>query len=296
MALAVVVACCLRCPLELQGQTPPRALVSDSSSNRYPAFSPDGTELVFESDRNGSWSLFRLVLGSNEVFPLVTTDADERSPTWSPDGQQVAFVRLRDGGSELAVVEVSTREVTTLAQAREPEGPRTLFPDWSPDGRTIAYTAARAGEFSVELLRLGTGSSASSHRAAVEELSGARWPRWSPDGSRLAYFSRIDTEGRDDEIYSSHFERRSTTRLTRREGHDFCPAWSPDGERLVFVSVEPDGSRYLRIVDESGGELARIASGWHRVTEPSWSADGVIAYAARSSPDEPYGIYVQPAP
>ena len=281
-------------------QSGARLLTVGDGSNRAPAFSPDARYLAFESDRHGSWDVLRLDTVTGDVDELVVGPADERSPAWSPDGRFVVFVRTSELGNSLGIVEIETGTQTTVLQT-DSEDDRVLFPDWAPDARTVAYTSAGDGRFAIEWLEIDVGAvreAGAPDSLDIDALAGGRWPRWSPSGDRVVYFSRVDTDGRDDEIYLLNVDSGARTRLTSRAGHDFCPAWSPSGTHLVFVSVETDSSRSLRIVDTSGIEIARLASDWHRVTEPTWSRDGAIAYAAKvsSSPDEPYQIYVETAP
>jgi len=82
-----------------------------------------------------------------------------------------------------------------------------------------------------------------------------------------------------------------TVRVTTREGHDFCPAWSPDGTRLAMASLAGNGERYIRITYLDGTEVARLATGFARVTQPAWSPDGrAIVFAARTQ-DGDYDLY-----
>jgi Tol biopolymer transport system component len=66
---------------------------------------------------------------------------------------------------------------------------------------------------------------------------------------------------------------------------------------LVVVSIERDGTRALRILDEQGREVARLGHGYHRITEPSWSPDGrSIAYAAVQREGQPYQLFQERIP
>jgi len=160
-------------------------------------------------------------------------------------------------------------------------------PDWSPDGSTIAY-ASRAGSALQVFLASSDGSEI---QRVTDGPYRSLWPRWSPDGRLLVFFSRRDTAGQDDEVYLWDPVVGATQRVTNRPGNDFCPAWSPDGSLLVMASTGPGEDRSLRITDLDGHELAALASGFARVTEPSWSPDGRgIAFAARAG-DGNYEIY-----
>ena len=161
------------------------------------------------------------------------------------------------------------------------------------DGLEIAFSRRWLDSF--EILRVSLGDSLS--RPLLANPGHDVWPRWSPDGRHVAFFSRRDTNGDDDEIYLLDLPSGGVTRLTDRTGNDFCPAWSPEGDRLVFVSVDPDGARSLRILDTNGAEVMRLAQGYHRVTEPSWSPDGrFIAFAGIRFEGDSYQVFIEPVP
>jgi TolB protein len=165
-----------------------------------------------------------------------------------------------------------------------------LWPAWSPDGREIAFTLRSRSSLDVRIVPLRQDGS---HADGVT-IEDARWPRWSPDSRRLAFFSRRDTGGLDDEIHLLDRRSGQVSRLTRRPGHDFCPAWSPDGKRLVVASIDPDGTRSLRILDLQGSEVGRLGRGFHLVTEPVWSPDGrSIVYAAVQHEGQNHRLFLE---
>ena len=263
-----------------------RALTDGDFSNRAPAWSPDGTRIAFESERSGQWRIYVLDVASGAAERLTSSDSQERYPAWSPDGGRLVFVCDRGSQIDLCVWNVRRREVERVIAAPGNE----LWPAWSPDGREIAFTRQVGDALDIQIVRVsGIGSD-----PAVTTVEGGRWPRWSPDGRRLALFSRRGTDGLDDEIYLFDRPSGGLTRLTTRIGHDFCPSWSPSGDRLVVVSVEADGTRSLRVLDEQGREVARLARDYHRVTEPSWSPDArSIVYAAVRRTGQPYQLYLE---
>ncbi len=71
----------------------PRQLTGGPKHDKHPRFSPDGTKLLFESDRSGDTQLWILDLASGGEARQLTTIASEASTgIWSPDGKWVAFV------------------------------------------------------------------------------------------------------------------------------------------------------------------------------------------------------------
>jgi dipeptidyl aminopeptidase/acylaminoacyl peptidase len=74
------------------GKTPPRRLTASTKSDRHPRWSPDGTKVLFESNRSGENQLWVIDLTGGEARQLTTLSTGASSAIWSPDGTSVAFV------------------------------------------------------------------------------------------------------------------------------------------------------------------------------------------------------------
>jgi Tol biopolymer transport system component len=51
--------------------------------------------LVFNSDRSGSWEIYKMPAVGGEAIQLTTDSTGAFSPAWSPDGHQIAFHSMR---------------------------------------------------------------------------------------------------------------------------------------------------------------------------------------------------------
>lgn len=72
----------------------PKLLFSARGSNGNPAFSPDGNEILFTSDRgdHGFIGIYNTIRGAIRwVAPDVSNDS---YPAWSPDGKRIVFIRM----------------------------------------------------------------------------------------------------------------------------------------------------------------------------------------------------------
>ncbi len=90
------------------------SLTDDPGKDQYPAWSPDGRDIVFASDRGGDYDLYRLTLGSAALQNLTNNLAQDASPAFAPDGTLLLFDSNREGNYELYVLDLSTLAVTRL--------------------------------------------------------------------------------------------------------------------------------------------------------------------------------------
>lgn len=263
-----------------------RRLTRHTGQDRYPQFSPDGKQILFESDRNGNWDIFVIGANGRSLRRLTREKSDERHPRWNRSGTHIVFTsdRITKGDPEIYLMRADGAAWRRLTRRPGTE----LFPALSPDERFVAYTSA---DLDLQLLELAT--------SRIRPLAPSRfrdvWPRWSADGRRLVFFSRRDTNDRDDEIYLLDFPDGRPKRVTGRDGHDFCPAFSPDGRRLAVAAIDEKLGRSINIIDLEGNIITRLARGFERVTEPDWSPDARrITFAARRSGN--YDIYIENLP
>ena len=107
------------------------------------SWSPDGSKIVFFSNRDGNGEIY--VMGSNGRWQVNLTNhpALDAAPTWSPDGTQIAFQSNREGGQDdIYVMNPDGSNVVNLT--RHPLEERA--PAWSPNGRWIAFHAFQVGQ------------------------------------------------------------------------------------------------------------------------------------------------------
>jgi dipeptidyl aminopeptidase/acylaminoacyl peptidase len=69
-----------------------RQLTTAPKKDRHPRWSPDGKQILFESDRSGSNQLWVIDLDGGEARQLTTISTDASTGIWSPDGKLIAFV------------------------------------------------------------------------------------------------------------------------------------------------------------------------------------------------------------
>ena len=110
----------------------------------YPFWSPDGSQIVFASSRDGDFEIFIMDAdGSNQQKLTDNNIEDFASPgAWSPDGDKIAFSSERDGDSEIYIMNSDGSGVTQITD----NSAQDIYPSWTPDGDEVVFSSERDGQ------------------------------------------------------------------------------------------------------------------------------------------------------
>jgi serine/threonine-protein kinase len=286
------------------GQQRKLSPVTDAAGvEEWPAWSPDGKQLVFSGDAGGFKQLFVRTLASGEERRLTQSQQDNIQPSWSPDGRTLAFVRATAPGGRLEPSDINgwyfeggdiwTLDLKSGKEGKLVEG--AFGPSWSPDGSRLAFDAGWAGPHRIWVAdSRGLNPrqiSSDSNDAAVHA-----GPRWSPDGSHLV-FRRIEKTQWD--IAVADVAGSRVTRLTNDIIPDIDPTWAPDGHHIYFASARGGGLNLWRLsVDRDGsrsGPIEQLTTGAGDDVQPAPSPDGHrLAFAVRGINSDIWRLPVSP--
>ena len=151
---------------------------SERSEDVEPAWSPDGSQVVWASGAEGDHDLLRTRVDRPRAVRLTRGPADDREPSWAPNGRRIAFASDAQGAFDLWSVAAPGGEPEVfhdaLGEARSP--------DWHPSGDRLAFTGLGEGGADVWL----AGLDGTSRRLTTSAGYDGR-PDWSPDGGSLAF-------------------------------------------------------------------------------------------------------------
>ncbi|HWO64097.1 MAG TPA: DPP IV N-terminal domain-containing protein, partial [Umezawaea sp.] len=229
----------------------PRKVVDDGFFNSDPDWHPDGTALVYASDRGGTAALWRHDLATGEQTRLTNLPGAQITPRWSPDGSRIAY---QDADGATWVYDLAAGTASRLLPALFQPG----RPTWSADGKTIALAAVkpfsrrfREGTSQVLTVGLDDGVVRYTEPMPYKSLStrGDDGPVWSPDGKWLAFVVEsvvwvvpVDARG----VFTG--EPRQLT----HEASD-APSWSGDSKTLLYLN-----NGRLKLIGVGGGRARTV--------------------------------------
>ena len=152
---------------------------TDASTETEPAWSSDGSRIVFRSDRSEAPGLYAASPDGSDLSRLTDGPVDV-NPRWSPDGALIVFARYLDpeaGGTDFELFTIRA-DGTGLTQLTDNDDYSTTDADWAPDGNWMVIASRPlAGS---ELYDLYSMSPDGRQIIRLTFLEGAGLPRWIP--------------------------------------------------------------------------------------------------------------------
>jgi Tol biopolymer transport system component len=104
-------------------------LTNAKGRDRYPMWSPDGTRLTFNTNRDGDYEVYMMKAdGSNQRNISDSPKSTEGLADWSPDGQRLVLYSSRPGNKDVFIVDLTTGVWTNITN--DPASDE--FCTWSP--------------------------------------------------------------------------------------------------------------------------------------------------------------------
>lgn len=267
----------------------------------YPAPSPDGKTLLFQSNRNGRTALYTSAIDGSGVKLLLDSRDDPSVAVWSPDGRRIAFAATVEGDQpDIFVMDADGTNRKRLTT----DGGDDSHPHWSADGERIFFNSARttpvreagwSDQWHEVFSMRADGSDVRQHTHCRAVCT---FGSPSPDGRRIAYRKVVATPGFDwalapmasnSEVFVANVDGSGERNLSNSAAFDGWPAWSPDGTRIAFASnrAGPASVGQLYLVGVDDGTLVKLSDGPSHA-QPAWTRDGRAIFAYRLWEGESY--------
>ena len=248
----------------------PRRLTSDGQSLDGLAWTADGKEIVFASNRGGLWRLWRV--SSSGGIPELVNGVGEGAgePTISPRGNRLAYVQARADANLWRTAGPASKDRRAAPMKVIASSRQDVAGVFSPDGKRIAFGSDRSGSFEI-----WTCNSDGTNQAQLTSLKAADagTPSWSPDGTTIAFDARLEGHG---DIFVINADGGSPRRLTTEPVENNVPTWSRDGKWIYFSSNRTGSWQIWRIPSVGGSAIQVTKNG---------------GFSAQESPDAKF-LYV----
>ena len=232
-------------------------------SHKSPDFSPDGSHIVYVSNRDGVDHLWVMSVDHSDPKQLTFSDQFDTRPRWSPVSEEILFNRSggiwsvsRTGGNPQLIIADGTN------------------PNWSADGKEFVFE--RQGE-------IWRASADGNKQIKVEgvptldlELA-PRTPAISPNGQSIAFFRA--SVGPLGDIWTIPVDGGIPKQITFDNAIGGAPVWTTDSKAL-FYSSQRGGNKTLWRVSTDGGKPVPVLLGPGAASFPALSASGKhVAYS-----------------
>jgi len=166
-----------------------------------PDWSPDGTKIIFRTDRDGKapfttfedGEIYIMNADGSSQTNLTNNPANDGWSKWSPDGTRIVFASYRDGRSNTEVY-VMNADGSGITQLTDTPGFDNEDVAWSPDGNKIAFKSYRDGNWEIYTMNAdGSGQTRLTNSPGEDA-----WPDWSPDGKQIVFETQRASPGNAD--------------------------------------------------------------------------------------------------
>ncbi len=262
-----------------QPQETHQRLTAHTRNNFGGRVSPDGRQVLYQSDRTGNYELWLLDRATGAERQLTDHPAWDAMADWAPDGREIVFLSNREGALQVWVLALEAGQVRRVSEKSRPIPPEPHFsgPRWSPDGKAIGFIAADEKEEALWVV----DPQGRNERSVLSGVDGFDWYR---DSRHVVYTGKADDESGVVEMRAADLETGEETLLLRGPSAELVVA--PDGRGVAYVHSASHLNMQLHLLrlappaspDElpralgEPRQLTRGESAWH-VHNGGWSPD-----------------------
>jgi tricorn protease len=209
---------------------------SSGAHDKWPSWSPDGSQIAFISDMSGEEELY--VIGQDGLKPpqQITTggQAMRYQPEWSADGKRIAF---GDKDGKLYVVTLADKQMTQIVDA-----PRGQIRDytWSPSGNFLAFSMSTRGSGFSSLYIWNAADN--KLRRITDDMFNAGSPVWDPQGNYLYFASQREFAPQISNIEFNYATNRDVYLYAMALRKDVKHPFPAESDEVAVTKIKDDST------------------------------------------------------
>lgn len=263
------------------------------SSDSNPRFSPDGSKLVFQSNRSGLSQLWLLHTDGGEAKQITFFKYGASNPTWTKDGKSIIFNASLNKNDDVTNQKEQTKEARQKEQDKNNKKPIIIneLKHKSDSGGFIDEKKNQLVKFDINTDKF-TQLTNSDKNHGFEDVS--------PNGNLLLYSANLNEDSdyeNTNDLYLLDLATKENTKLTTEEGSYGNASFSPDGKGIACFGhdykysgatlnelylIDLNTKKRKSLTDKLDMELGDAMISDSRLgqstTGPIWSEDGQSLY------------------
>ena len=235
-----------------------KKFIASARSEHSQQIAPDGSQIVFVSDRTGSFQIWRAKADGSNLLQLTTSGGG--SPRFSPDGKNIAYDLNIGGKGEIFVIGAEGGAPRRLTN----NPAHDTMPAWSADGRWIYFTSDRTGDFQIWKMSADGGEARQITRNGALEA----FESW--DGKALFYSKARGVAG----LWTTGTEGGEEAPVAGLAEAVYWRSWSVTPTGIYYVARSSSPPFQIKFYHFADGQTKEIAA-----TEkvPLWDYSGLSA-------------------
>jgi serine/threonine protein kinase/Tol biopolymer transport system component len=229
-------------------------LTNGAGDNYFAAWSPDGTRVVYASDRDGPENIYmRPVNGSGPEARLYQSSALFKQPqSWSPDGRYVLYQEENPKTNFDLWVLPTSGDPQRIVAVQSPAN--DVLGRISPDGRWLGYLSDETGHLEAYVVPF-----LASGRKFRVTTAGASGIWWRKDSKQLLIMNTDSTAAFEaDVLPGPDFSARSPKLVGRLPKGVRWVDVTPDLQRLLTLRAEGDVTLSVTLVQNWASALTKV--------------------------------------
>ncbi len=200
-----------------------KRITNTPGMERSVTFSPDGKSILYASERNNIWGIYRTSIGRNKdednffnstllkEEAVLVNDKDNFDPIFSPDGKKIAYLQER---TEIKVMDIDGGDQFTISPADKNYSytDNDLWFQWSPDSKWLIFDYMPNKQWQTQI-----GLADAEGKQPVIQLTATGYnnynQKWAMKGKVMTYFSTMNglraqnNFGGQSDVYAMFFNR-----------------------------------------------------------------------------------------